>query len=66
MSRGVGHRCSSDPALLWLWCMMAAAAPILPLDWELPYTSDVGKKEGKKKRLKERKGKKEEKRKKKS
>ena len=20
MSCGVGHRCSSDPALLWLWC----------------------------------------------
>ena len=38
-----------DPALLWLWCRPAAAAPILPLAWELPY--DVGvalKRQGKK------------------
>ena len=26
-----------DPRLLWLWCMLAAAAPICPLAWELPY-----------------------------
>ena len=36
MSCGVGHRCGSDPALLWLWCRPAAAALILPLAWELP------------------------------
>ena len=29
-----------DPALLWLWCRLAAAAPIQPLAWELLY--DVG------------------------
>ena len=34
---GVGHRCSSDPALLWLWCRPAAIAPIGPLAWELSY-----------------------------
>ena len=33
---GVGHRLGSDPALLWLWCRPAAAAPIRPLAWELP------------------------------
>ena len=25
-----------DPALLWLWCRLAAVAPIQPLAWELP------------------------------
>ena len=37
MSYGVGHTCSSDPALLWLWCRMAAVARIGPLAWEPPY-----------------------------
>ena len=41
MSCGVGHRCSLDPALLWLWCRPAAVGPIRPLAWELPYA--VGK-----------------------
>ena len=31
MGCGVGHRCSSDPALLWLWYRLAAAALIQPL-----------------------------------
>ena len=31
MSRGVGHRHSSDPELLCLWCRLAAVALILPL-----------------------------------
>ena len=31
VSCGVGHRCSSDPTLLWLWCSPAATAPIQPL-----------------------------------
>ena len=30
-----------DPALLWLWCRLAAAAPIGPLAWELPYAMSV-------------------------
>ena len=37
MSCGVGHRLGSDPTLLWLWCRLAATAPILPLAWEPPY-----------------------------
>ena len=36
MSCGVGHRCSSVPALLWLWCRLEAVAPIQTLAWELP------------------------------
>ena len=27
------------PALLWLWCRLAAAALILPLAWEFPYAT---------------------------
>ena len=30
-----------DPALLWLWCRLAAAAPIQPLAWELPYAASA-------------------------
>ena len=37
VSCGVGHRCSSDPMLLWLWPRLAAIAPIRPLAWEPPY-----------------------------
>ena len=37
----MGHRCSLDPALLWLWCRLAPAAPIQPLAWELPYAMGV-------------------------
>ena len=29
-----------DLALLWLWCRLAATAPIRPLAWELPYAMD--------------------------
>ena len=36
VSYGVGHRCSSDLALLWLWCRLAATALIPPLAQELP------------------------------
>ena len=39
MSHGVGHRHSSDPALLWLWCRPAATAPIQPLALEPPYVA---------------------------
>ena len=34
---GVGQRCSSDLALLWLWRRLVATAPIRPLAWEPPY-----------------------------
>ena len=52
MSCGVGHRRSSDPALLWLWCRPAAAAPIPPLAWELPYAAGAALKSKKKKKKK--------------
>ena len=41
MTCGIGHRCSSDPALLWLWCSPATAVLIRPLDWEPPYAMGV-------------------------
>ena len=50
MSCSVGCcRHSSDPELLWLWCRLAASAPIQPLDWELPYAMGVALKIQKKK-----------------
>ena len=33
----MGRRCGSDPVLPWLWCRLAAVAPIRPLAWESPY-----------------------------
>ena len=33
MSCGGGHRCGSDPPLLWLWGRLAATALIQPLAW---------------------------------
>ena len=50
MSCGVGHRHSSDPALLWPWHRPAAAVPIQPLTWELPYATPVALKSKKKKK----------------
>ena len=41
MSCGVGRRRSLDPALLWLWCKLAATALIRPLAWESPYAMGV-------------------------
>ena len=35
----VGCGRGSDPALLGLWCRPAAAAPIRPLAWDLPYAA---------------------------
>ena len=43
-----------DPLLLWLWCRLAAVAPIRPLTWEPPYAMDAALK-AKKERRKERK-----------
>ena len=48
MSCGVGRRCSLDPELLWLWCRVAAVAPIRPLVWEPPYATRVALKRQKK------------------
>ena len=33
-ANSIGHRCSSDPTLLWLWRRPAAVALIWPLAWE--------------------------------
>ena len=41
MSCGVGHRCGSDLALLWLWHGPEATALIRPLAWEPPYAAGV-------------------------
>ena len=47
MSCGVGHSCGSHSMFLWLWQRSAAAAPIKPLAWELPYAVGVALKEKK-------------------
>ena len=52
MSCGVGHRCGSDPLLLWLWCRPAASALIGPLAWEPPYAAGAALKRPKKKKKK--------------
>ena len=41
MSCDVGRRRGSDPALLWLWRGLAAAAPIEPLAWEPPCAAEA-------------------------
>ena len=50
MSCGVDCRHGSNPALLWLWCRVEAAAPIQPLAWELPYATNIAIKSKKKKK----------------
>ena len=47
---GVGRRCGSYLALLWLWCRLAAVALIRPLAWKLPYAVDMALKIQKKKK----------------
>ena len=54
VSCGVGHRHSSDLALLWLWCRPEATAPIRTLAWEFPYAVDAALKRQKNKNKKER------------
>ena len=44
----VGHRQGSNLVLLWLWCQLAATAPIWPLAWELPICYGCGPKKPKK------------------
>ena len=45
---GVGCRCGSDLAWLWLWHRPVATAPIGPLAWEPPYAVGVTQENGKK------------------
>ena len=48
MSNGVGCRRSLDPALLGLWCRLAAVAPNQPLVWECLYVVGTALKSKKK------------------
>ena len=48
MSCGIGRRRGSDPAMLWLWLRLAAAASIRPLAWEPPYAVGAALKRPKK------------------
>ena len=41
-----------DPVLLWLGLRLAAAAPIWPLAWELPYATGAALKKEKTKKKK--------------
>ena len=56
MSCGVGRRHGSDLALLWLWlwCRLAAVAPIQLLAWESPCAAGVALKKAKGKKKLER------------
>ena len=54
MSCGVGHRHSSDLALLWLWYRPVAVPLTRPLTWEPPYAVGGALKAKKKKKKKER------------
>ena len=58
MCCGVGRRRGSDPALLWLWCRLAATALIRPLAWEPPCAveavQEMAKRQKKKKKKKDR------------
>ena len=45
MSCDVGHRCGSDPVLLWLWCRSVAIATTGPLAWEPSYATGVALKD---------------------
>ena len=50
VSCGVGCRQGSDPLLLWLWCRLAATAPIGSLAWEPRSGPRKGKNKKKKKK----------------
>ena len=52
VSCGIGCRCGSDLALVWLWHRPAATSPIRPLAWEPPHVAviflECGPRKGKK------------------
>ena len=52
MRCAVRHRHGSDLMLLWLWCRLAAVAPIGPLAWELPYAAGAALKKKKQNKTK--------------
>ena len=49
MSCGVGHRCGSDLALLWLWHRPVAMVPTGSLAWGPPYAVGAALKDKKQK-----------------
>ena len=51
---GIGHRCGSDPELLWPWRRLADAASIGPLAWELPHAASRALQKTKKRKEKKR------------
>ena len=51
-SCGGCHRCGSDPALLWLWCRLAATNLIPSLAWEAPYAAGAALRRQKEKKKK--------------
>ena len=55
---GIGRRCSSDLAFLWLWLRLVAIALIRPLAWEPPYAAGAALENGKKTKKKKKKKKK--------
>ena len=55
MSCGVGHRCDSDPAFLWLWRRPVAIAPNGPLAWEPQYAAGVAQEVAKRQKKKKKK-----------
>ena len=50
MSCGVGCRCGSDLALMWLWHRPGATASSQPLAWGPPYATGAALKKRQKKR----------------
>ena len=48
VSCGVGRKCGSGPALLWLWRRLAATPPIQHLAWETPYPTGAAQENGNK------------------
>ena len=50
MSCGVGRKCGSDLALLWLWRRLVATAPIRPLAREPPNATEAALEKTKKKK----------------
>ena len=52
MSCGVDRSHGSDPALLWLWCRLAATALIRRLAWEPPYAMGAAQEIAKRQKIK--------------
>jgi len=53
MSCGEGCRRGLDPELLWLWCRLAATAPIRPLAWEPPCAAAAAQEMAKRQKTKQ-------------